>query len=181
MQSFKNFTNNSISKQAIEYHIKNNIPLDECIFRYGSENFFEFYNDLRNSYVSSTLFESYTFSEDELELIESDLGQFDYYDGMLVALDFIIEESQPELNKPKRGGTKKFYVYVRDPNTGNIKKIEFGDTTGLSVKYNNPERKKAFGARHNCAEKNDKTKPGYWACRINKYMGKTPKARAGFW
>lgn len=181
MQSFKDYTQDNITNQALDYHIKNNIPLDECIFRYGSENFFRFYQDLRNHYLTSSLFESYVFTQDELELIESDLGTFDYYDGVIVALDFIIEQTTPELNKPKRGGTKKFYVYVRDPNTGNIKKIQFGDTTGLSVKYNNPERKKAFASRHNCAEKNDKTKPGYWACRINKYMGKTAAAKSGFW
>ena len=30
------------------------------------------------------------------------------------------------LNKPKRGGSKKFYVYVRDPKTKKIKKLSFG-------------------------------------------------------
>lgn len=73
-----------------------------------------------------------------------------------------------ELNKPKRGGTKKFYVYVRDPKTGNIKKIQFGDP-GLNVKAHDPDRVKSFVARHKCHTKTDKTTAGYWACRLPRY------------
>ena len=53
-----------------------------------------------------------------------------------------------KLNDPIRGGSKKFYVYVRDGDK--IKKVSFGDTTGLSIKRDNPERRKSFRARHNC-------------------------------
>ena len=60
------------------------------------------------------------------------------------------EDKQPPLNKPKRGGSKKFYVYVRDPKTKKIKKVSFGDTTGLSTKVNNPKARKAFSDRMNC-------------------------------
>jgi hypothetical protein len=74
-----------------------------------------------------------------------------------------------DLNKPKRGGSKKYYVYVKNPKTGNVKKISFGDTTGLTAKIHNPEARKAFAARHQCDKKKDRTKAGYWACRINKY------------
>ncbi len=74
-----------------------------------------------------------------------------------------------ELNKPKRGGSKKFYVYVKDPKTGNVKKVSFGDTTGLSAKINNPEARKSFAARHKCDTANDKTKASYWSCRLPHY------------
>ena len=76
------------------------------------------------------------------------------------------DEKQPELNKPKAGGPKKYYVYVKDPSSGNIKKVSWGDTTGLKIKLNDPEARKSFAARHKCSTKNDKTKPGYWACRM---------------
>jgi hypothetical protein len=71
-----------------------------------------------------------------------------------------------ELNKVKRGGNKKFYVYVKDPKTGNVKKVSFGDTTGLSIKTKDPERRKSFRARHNCDSAKDKTKARYWSCRM---------------
>ena len=77
----------------------------------------------------------------------------------------------PELNKPKRSsGHSKYVVYVKDPKTGNVKKINFGDKKGgLSSKINDREAARSFSARHNCETKTDKTKAGYWACRLPKY------------
>ena len=74
-----------------------------------------------------------------------------------------------ELNKPKRGGSKKYYVYVKNPKTDRVKKISFGDVTGLKTKANNKKRAKSFAARHNCEKINDKMKAGYWACRLPRY------------
>lgn len=71
-----------------------------------------------------------------------------------------------ELGKVKRGGKKKFYVYVKDPKTGNVKKVSFGDTSGLSIKTKDPERRKSFRARHNCDSAKDRTKARYWSCRM---------------
>jgi len=73
-----------------------------------------------------------------------------------------------QLNKPKRGGSKKFYVYVKNPKTGNVKKVSFGDT-GLSVKFKQKGARASFAARHKCAQKKDKTKAGYWSCNIGRY------------
>jgi hypothetical protein len=73
-----------------------------------------------------------------------------------------------QLNKPKRGGSKKYYVYVKTPK-GNVKKISFGDVTGLKTKASNKKAAKSFAARHNCEKKNDKQKAGYWACRLPRY------------
>lgn len=89
----------------------------------------------------------------------------------LVPLDlpFITEAEyngqEVELDKPKRGGAKKFYVYVKN-DKGNVIKVQFGDTSGLNAKISNPEARKSFVARHQCELKKDKTKPGYWACRL---------------
>jgi hypothetical protein len=69
------------------------------------------------------------------------------------------------LNKPFRtpGGPKKFSVYVKN-DKGNVVKVNFGDP-GLSIKRDNPERRKNFRARHNCDNPGPKTKARYWSCR----------------
>ena len=70
-----------------------------------------------------------------------------------------------QLGKPTRGDVKKYKVYVRDPKSGNIKKVNFGDKH-MEIKRDNPARRKNFRARHNCADKKDRTKAGYWSCRM---------------
>lgn len=84
------------------------------------------------------------------------------------------------LNKPKRGGSKKFYVYVRNPKTGNVKKISFG-AKGMTTGLRDPDRRKSFKARHNCEDKKDKTKAGYWACRIGRYPKVTGAPYTAWW
>ena len=86
-------------------------------------------------------------------------------EGMYQALP--IEEAmyqgrKVKLNDPIRGGAKKFYVYVKDGDK--VKKVSFGDTTGLSIKRDDPARRKSFRARHNCDNPGPKTKARYWSC-----------------
>ena len=76
-----------------------------------------------------------------------------------------------KLGKPMQGDVKKFKVYVKDPKTGNVKKVNFGHG-GSSVKgktmrirKNNPKARKSFRARHNCDNPGPKTKARYWSCR----------------
>lgn len=83
--------------------------------------------------------------------------------------DLIVEESEYQgkkvkLNDPFRtpGGPKKFSVYVRN-DKGNIVKVNFGDPN-LSIKRDDPERRKSFRARHNCADPGPKWKARYWSC-----------------
>jgi hypothetical protein len=93
------------------------------------------------------------------------------------------KKKNPPIGKPKRGGSKKFYVYVRNPKTKKIKKVSFGDTTGLSAKINNPEARRAFAKRHDCANKTDRTKASYWSCRLPRYaklLG-LKSSFSGFW
>ena len=68
------------------------------------------------------------------------------------------------LGKPMQGDVKKFKVYVKDPKTGNVKKVNFGDKT-MRIKKSNPKRRKSFRARHNCANPGPRTKARYWSCR----------------
>lgn len=78
------------------------------------------------------------------------------------------EKKDPPLNKPERGGSKAYYVYVRDPKTKKIKKVSFG-SGGLRAKIKNKEARNAFAARHNCDKKKDRTKAGYWSCNLPRY------------
>ena len=68
------------------------------------------------------------------------------------------------LNKPMQGDVKKFKVYVKNPSTGNIKKVNFGDPN-MRIKKSNPKRRKSFRARHHCENPGPKTKARYWSCR----------------
>ena len=148
-------------------------------YRVGSEMYYETFNEWKKSIDRDTL------DGFDKELLESDIGSFAMYEGNHVPLDcpMIEEEKQPELNKPKAGGPKKYYVYVKDPSSGNVKKVSWGDTTGLKMKLNDPEARKSFAARHQCDTKKDKTKPGYWACRMPYYAKQLGLSGGGnfFW
>ena len=100
---------------------------------------------------------------------------------------FVLNEAEYQgkdvaLNKPKRGGSKKFYVYVKNKK-GNVQKVSFGGTTGLNVKIDEPGARSSFAARHKCATKKDKTKPGYWACNIGRYWKSLGGSKnfSGYW
>ena len=68
-----------------------------------------------------------------------------------------------KLGKTMQGDVKKFKVYVKNP-TGNVVKVNFGQK-GMSIKKNNPERRKSFRARHNCDNPGPRNKARYWSCR----------------
>ena len=165
-----------IMTENMKYHVENKLPLTENTFRYGSETFLDMWAEARYLYSRNVI---HVNDLDKEILLETNLGEYGMYEGKKVALDIpMLEESlsedkkNPPLNKPKRGGPKKFYVYVRDPKTKNIKKVSFGAAGGgqnLSVKIRDPKARKAFAARQHCKDKKDKTKPGYWACNIGRY------------
>ena len=75
-----------------------------------------------------------------------------------------------KLNKPMRSsGPKKYKVYTKNAK-GNVIVVNFGDAKGgLTAKINNAKARKAFSDRHNCPAKKDKTKAGYWSCRLPRY------------
>ena len=156
--------------EAVNYHLDKKIPLNECIFRHGSEGHLKFINDARTFVNETKLY----INHDERELLRTDLGSYGIYEGEKVPLDLpMINEAEYRgkkvtLNKPKRGGSKAYYVYVKDPKSGNVKKVSFG-SSGLRAKINNRGAVKSFVARHKCKQKNDKTKAGYWSCRLPRY------------
>jgi hypothetical protein len=71
-----------------------------------------------------------------------------------------------KLNKPFRTpkGPKKFSVYVKNEK-GNVVKVNFGDPN-MEIKRDDPNRRKSFRARHNCANPGPKTKARYWSCKM---------------
>jgi hypothetical protein len=103
--------------------------------------------------------------------IQNESYDYNGFEMLKASVDYIPEAEyrgkKVALNKPKRGGSKKFYVYVKSKK-GNVKKVSFGDT-GLSVKLKQRGARASFAARHKCAQKKDKTKAGYWSCNIGRY------------
>jgi len=179
-----------ILSENLRYHVENKLPLTENTFRYGSKSFLNLWAEARSLYLREVIH----VNDDDKEILEeTDLGNYGMYEGKKVPLDLpMLEEEEleeaedkkktPPIGKPKRGGSKKFYVYVRKPG-GGIKKVSFGDTTGLSAKINNPEARRAFAKRHDCANKKDRTKASYWSCRLPRYaklLG-LKSSFSGFW
>lgn len=177
VEKFESFSNQSVISEKLKYHLDNNKSIVENVFRPGSNSFLNLIKEARTFFDKGQV----ELSKQDNELFEStDIGKFEKFNGEIVPLDLPMEYiedineaeykgKEVKLNHPMRGGSKKYYVYVKDPKSGNVKKISFGDTTGLSAKVSNPEARKAFAARHQCSTKKDKTKAGYWACRLTKY------------
>jgi hypothetical protein len=118
--------------------------------------FYEKYKEIFPSWAS----ENERLYKDTLKALSPSLNEAD------------TKKKHPPLNKPKRGGSKKFYVYVKDPKTKKIKKVSFGAAGGgqnLAVKIRDPKARRAFAARQNCDKKKDRTTPGYWSCNIGRY------------
>ena len=179
MLSFADYKDR-ISK-SVHYHIENNIPFAENIYRVHSEEFYKLFSEARSLYSEGLLTE---LNDWDKQLLETDIGEFGLYENQKVPLDCPIQEEDekdPPLNKPKKGGPKKFYVFVKDGDK--IKKISWGDTTGLKAKLNNKKARASFVARHQCDTKNDKTTAGYWACRLPYYAKQLGLSGGGdfFW
>ena len=112
---------------------------------------------------------------------EFDIAEDEDFEEVLGALGFPEDETElfdaeyqgrkVPLNKPMRGDVKKFKVYVKDPSSGNVKKVNFGHggtsakRPTMRIRKSNPKARKSFRARHNCANPGPKTKARYWSCR----------------
>jgi hypothetical protein len=205
-----------ILSEGLKYHMDNNKPLTEHLYRAGSTNYFNLWSEARSMYSRNILEIT---DKDDLEILtETDLGHFGMFEGKKVPLDFPINEVEigdivkidkaygggkgevknkvgsfvvingesyhesdvevineakndnKKLNKPTRdsSGGKAYKVYVKDPKTKKIKTIRFG-SGGLRAKINDKKARNAFAARHKCSTKKDKTKAGYWSCRLPRY------------
>ena len=165
----------SLLSENLQYHLDKNIPLFESVFRIGSNAHLKLIKEARKMYSRDII----DLCEDDVQLIKTNIGEFAMYEGESVPLDLPMlnerkkkkkkkEKKDPPIGKPKRGGPKAYYVYVRDPKTKRIKKVTFG-SGGLRAKIRNPKARNAFAKRHRCSEKNDRTKASYWSCRLPRY------------
>ena len=218
--------------EEMQYHIDNNIPISENIFRPGSNKYFDIINEARKLKQIGLYG-----NEEDNELLESDLGKSFKYHGVRLPLDYpmIKEDADKEmvngiigilnqvkdvknrediannmmkqfdlenveydpnhfmssigllseaeyqgkkvqLGKPKKGGSKKWYVYVKNPKTGKIVKVSYGSPV-MTAKWNDSGARASFAARHQCEKKKDRTKAGYWACRAHKDFGNNVPGR----
>ena len=174
----ENLAPKEILSEGLRYHMDNDRPLTEHVYRAGSEKYFNLWAEARALYTRGIL----EVKGDDLEVLtETDLGHYGMFEGKKVPLDFpieldeaeveaIYEEAKKKLNKPMRdsSGGKAYKVYVKDPKTKKIKTVRFG-SGGLKAKINNPKARQAFAKRHDCANKKDKTKASYWSCRLPRY------------
>ena len=97
-------------------------------------------------------------TEDNQKLVECIITGFE------AILEAEYHGHEVPLNKPMQGDVKKSKVYVKDPSTGNVKKVNFGDPN-MRIKKSNPARRKSFRARHHCENPGPKTKARYWSCK----------------
>ena len=187
----ENINKRVVMTENMQYHVQNQLPLTENTFRYGSKAFLDLWSEARYLYVRDAI------NVNELDqeiLTETHLGEYGIFEGKKVPLDLPMEEllneaktkkkNTKKLNKPMRdsSGGKAYKVYVKDPKTGNIKTVRFG-SGGLKAKINNVKARQAFSKRHDCPNKNDKTKASYWSCRLPRYaklLG-LKSSFSGFW
>jgi hypothetical protein len=178
-----------ISEQ-LKYHLDRKLTLEENIFRIYSEGYFKIVNEVRGLYNDDAI----ELNDDDVDIIESDLGIKAIYEGIEVYLDAPIELEEDEylnevkhrgrtvhLSRPFRtpGGPKKFAVYVRGKN-GNIKKVTFGDPK-MRIRASSKARRKSFRARHRCSQKKDRTTAGYWSCRSHRIKSLGTKSKGKYW
>jgi hypothetical protein len=127
------------------------MKIDDVLFEQVNENEITVHGDFHDyfGYLAYSIDESNTFEAE--------------YQGRTV-----------KLNKPTRGDVAKFKVYVKDPKTGNVKKVNFGHggtsakrkgEKTMKIRKSNPKARKSFRARHNCDNPGPKTKARYWSCR----------------
>jgi hypothetical protein len=138
----------------------NQIKADAELMKDRSETLMDMYFD-----VEQAIFDK---NPGQIETVLRGYNAYNKYVSFL-KLNETTKKKNPPIGKPKRGGSKKFYVYVRKPG-GGIKKVSFGMAGGgLRAKLNNPKARQAFAKRHKCAQKKDRTTASYWSCRLPRY------------
>jgi hypothetical protein len=168
--------------EGMRYHVENGVGLEDNVYRPGTPEFFDLFNEAREHWRNG----NYEATVTEAELLESDIGLWAKFEGRMVPLDFPMWD-EGTVNEAKYKGREvtlgakgakrsggRAHVYVRDPKSGKVKKISFGsgmpDAMGDSEAHR--KRRKSFASRHGCADKKDKMAAGYWACRATKMFGR---------
>ena len=180
---------NVVISTNLKYHLEKQIPLSENIFRTYSDSYFELLEEVRTLYFQDQI----ELCDSDAELVESDLGKKELFEGREVYLDAPIEVEEDllmelkhrgrtvNLSRPFRtpGGPKKYAVYVKSKN-GKVKKVTFGDPN-MRSRASSKARRKSFAARHRCSQKKDRTKAGYWSCRSHRMKSLGNKGKGKYW
>lgn len=164
MKYVKTFEQFEVS-EGFRYHMENGLDITNSVYRIGSDAYKQLFEETKKYWDEGNIIlkDKAAWMAKNLEI-----GKPAIYDGRKV-----------ELDTPKRGGDKKFYVYHNsgkkddDDNVIAIR-IEWGDGTGLSIKNDDPKAAASFWARQQCdtAGRMDPTKPGFWACYAPSLFGK---------
>ena len=167
MKYIKTFEEFQVS-EGFQYHIENGLGISDSVYRLGSDAYKQLFEETKKYWDEGNVI----LNDKEAWMVKNlEVGKKAVYQGREV-----------ELDTPTRGGDKKFIVYHnsgRKDKDGNIeaKKIEWGDSSGLSIKNDDPEAAASFWARQQCdtKAKMDPLKPGFWACYgpslFNKQLG----------
>ena len=186
----------NIISEGLRFHLIENIGVENNIYRPGSLKYFNLFREVRDLnkiglynlslkekyYINETDIGEWGFYGNNLVPLDYPILEGDETLKPSIPVEILNEKKKKkpkkkgnlykgkkvQLNKPKRGGRKKYYVYVRNPETGNIKKVEWG-AKGMSVGIHDEARRKSFAARHRCHLTKDKTTASYWACRTGRY------------
>ena len=163
---------NVMMSEGLQYHLDNQIPLNENIYRYGSEEYFNLINEVRSLYKEGKI----DLSLLDEELVKQPIGEKGEYEGKEVWLNVPMEEitlyeakhngKEVSLNSPKKSGSQN-YVYVTGclKDKSKVKKITYG--SAMRDKLKDADRRNAYSARHGCEglSLKDKCTKKYWACR----------------
>jgi hypothetical protein len=162
----------------LKYHLDNKLTLSENRFKIYSKSYIELINEVRELFIEGLI----DLNENDIKIIESDLGktvilengQKVYLEVPMIDDEFLNEAEyqgrKVQLGKIMQGDVKKSKVYVKN-DKGKVVKVNFGfggkSAKGkrMTIKKNNPQRRKSFRARHNCDNPGPRWKPRYWACR----------------
>lgn len=126
-------------------------------------------DDILQAVLDKVNIDELTFEDDDQFFEE--FGYLGYSIDEADAFEAEYQGRKVKLNKPMQGDVKKFKVYVKDPKTGNVKKVNFGHGgssvkgKAMRIRKSNPKARKSFRARHNCDNPGPKTKARYWSCR----------------
>jgi hypothetical protein len=197
-----------ILSEGLQFHLIENIGIENNIYRPGSSKYFSLFREVRDLSEIGL----YELNPAESYFInETDIGEWDFYNGELVPLDYpmmegdeMFEPSSPlqrleEKSKKKKskgnlhkGRKVKLNKPMRSSGPGKYKVYTKNPKTGniiqvnfgspdMSVKLSDPARRKSFAARHKCHLTKDKTSARYWACRTGRYPHLTGSKKKYTW
>ena len=168
-------SNGSIS-EGLSYHIDNNIPLMESVYRIESDAWLSLINETRYLWENNII----DLNEDDLFLISTDAGSTGIYENETVLLDVpfymdhVLYEAEyqgdeVDLNKPFRtsGASRKFAVYTKNE-SGKVVIVRFGQP-GMRINNNDAAKSRSFRKRMRCDTPGPRWKARWWACNVVRY------------